>query len=96
MGKNKKERKKVVGSVAVGVARAEEADGTGEKFAVEEMGLQAQPTGAAGGSGEEITLVAATGPPALSTLDDVASHQSGGGSRGGRDRHSQSHRRAAG
>ena len=53
------------------------------------MGLQAQPTGAAGGSGQEITSMAATGPPALSTLDDVTSqpteagHSAGTAAEGG-------------
>ena len=37
------------------------------------IGLQALPTGVAGGSGEEITSAEATGPPAHSMLDDVTS-----------------------
>ena len=73
MGKKSKGTKRIVGSANVNAARGKVADGASGEFAVEGMGLQAQPTGAVGGSGEEITSAEASGPPARSTLDDVAS-----------------------
>ena len=72
MGRSK-ENKKVVGSANGSAALGEGEDGSSAAFALGEMGLQALPTGAAGGFGEEITSVAQPGAPALSTLDDVTS-----------------------
>ena len=73
MGKNKKERKKIVGSAAVGAARGESEDGASAEFAVEGMGLQAPSPEADGSSAEEIPSSETYGPPACSVLDDVTS-----------------------
>ena len=72
MGKAKKVTKKVVGSANGRAARGEEADGSTAEFAVAGMELQ-EPTAAADeGSGGESMVPGDAGPPALSTLDDVA------------------------
>ena len=73
MGKNKKVKKKDVGSANDRAARGEAADGSGAEFALGGMGLGPLSAGAAGASGEEITSAEPTGPPACSMLDDVAS-----------------------
>jgi hypothetical protein len=89
MVKKGKKTKKDVGSAVVGAARGEGADGSGEKFAAEGMGLGALPTKAVGGSGEGITSAEPLGPPARSMLDDEVSQpavvdpSSGGGPPGG-------------
>ena len=103
MVKKGKKIKKDVGSAAVGAAPGEGADGSGARFALEGMGLAlgALPTGAVGGSGEEITSAEPPGPPAHSMLDDMVSQpaevdpSSGGGADRGGDRHSGIHPRAA-
>ena len=71
MAKGRSKNKKDVGSAVASAARGESEDGSGARFALEGMGLGALPTGAFGGSGEEITSAEALGPPARSMLDDV-------------------------
>ena len=73
MCRKSKVTKKVVGSAHDSAARGEGEDGSSGGFALEGMGLQALPTGAVGGSGEENTSAEATVPPAHSMLDDVTS-----------------------
>ena len=71
MGRGKKVTKKSLAlPTAARRARGTGVDGSTGEFAVEAMRPQGLPTGAAGGSGEGITSAEATGPPALSMLDD--------------------------
>ena len=77
MGKGKAKNKEHVGSAVVGAARGEGGDGSGAGFALEGMGLGALPTGAVGGSGEEITSAESSGPPAHSMLDNVVPQLAG-------------------
>ena len=71
MGKNKKV-KKVVGRANGRVVRDEEADGSIEELAAAGMGLRELTAAAAEGSGGESMVPGGDGPPALSTLGDVA------------------------
>ena len=71
MGKNKKV-KKVVGRANDRVERDEEADGSMEELAAAGMGLREPTAAAAEGSGGESMVPGDAGPPALSTLGDVA------------------------
>ena len=72
MGKGKKVSKKVVGSANGRAARGGEVDGSTAEFAVAGMQLQEPTAAAAEGSGGESMVPGDAGPPALSTLDDVA------------------------
>ena len=70
MGKKNKV-KKVVGSTTA-AARGEEADEATREVAAAEMGLREPTAAAAEGSGGESMVPGDAGPPALSTLGDVA------------------------